>query len=140
MPDGSPVRVEELRVLAVALATTNPGLDLVALFGSTAAGIPRADSDVDIALLGGAFWKDLELGAQLAALLGREPHVVDLAQASDALRFEIARTGVMLWQREPDGWALFQARTALLYFDLAPLIERCAAGVRDRLRREAAHG
>jgi predicted nucleotidyltransferase len=112
----------------------------VALFGSTATGLPRADSDADIAMLGGNFWKDLELGAQLAALLGREPHVVDLAHASDALRFEVARTGILLWQREPDRWALFQARAALFYFDLGPLIERCAAGVRERLRREATHG
>lgn len=140
MVTGVPIPVDELGEVAGRLSGRHPGLRLVLLFGSAATGAPRPDSDVDIAPLGGEFWKDLELGAPLGIIIGREPHVVDLADASDALRFEIARTGLLLWQKEAGLWASFQAGAAIRYFDLKPLVDRCAKGVRERLRREAARG
>jgi predicted nucleotidyltransferase len=126
-----------LRDRTAAGAAANPGLRLVVLFGSVATGKARPDSDADIAVLSGDFWKSLELGSALAAQLGREPHVVDLASASDALRFEVARHGVMLYEAEPFAWPEYQARAAVLYFDLKPIIERCTEGVRARLRAGA---
>jgi predicted nucleotidyltransferase len=129
--------LDALRERAAAGAAQNGGLRLVVLFGSVATGQARPDSDADVAVLGGDSWKALELGSALAAQLGREPHVVDLASASDALRFEVARHGVLLFEAEPNAWAEFQARAALMYFDLKPIIERCAEGVRARLRAEA---
>ena len=107
------------------------------LFGSVAKQTAHAGSDADIGVLGGDFWTALELGAALAALLHREPHVVDLATAPAALRFEIAQNGLLLFEAEPMLFARFQAQAALEYFDLVPLRARCAEGVRKRLRREA---
>lgn len=133
----SALPLDLLRKRAALGAGQNHGLRLVVLFGSVATGKARPDSDADIAILGGDSWKALELGSALAALLGREPHVVDLATASDALRFEVARHGVLLFQAEPFAWPEFQARAALMYFDLKPIIERCTEGVRARLRAEA---
>ena len=129
--------VEPLRAAASAHAGKVPGLRLVVLFGSVANQTARPASDVDIGVLGGDGWKALELGAAVAAVVGREPHVVDLATAPLALRFEIARTALLLLETEPHLFARFQAQAALEYFDLAPLRARCAEGVRRRLRKEA---
>jgi uncharacterized protein len=113
---------------------------LVVLFGSVASGKPRPDSDADIGILGGTLYEQQVLGAQLGATLGREAHVVDLATASEWLSFQVARDGILVHQAEPDAWALFKARAMLEYWDLAPTIGLCAAGVRARLEREARHG
>jgi hypothetical protein len=56
------------------------------------------------------------------------------------LRFEIARDGLPLWQASPEVWPRFQAESAVRYFDLAPVIRRCAEGARRRLEKEARHG
>jgi predicted nucleotidyltransferase len=133
----SALPLDALRQRAAAGARQNSGLSLVVLFGSVATGKARPDSDADIAILGGDSWKALELGSALAAQLKREPHVIDLAGATDLLRFEVARHGVLLFEATPFAWAEFQARAALMYFDLKPIIERCAEGVRARLRAEA---
>lgn len=113
---------------------------LLVIFGSVALGRARADSDVDVGILGGALFEQQALGAEIGGQLGREAHVVDLAAASDWLRFQVARDGVLIYQAEPDAWALFKARAMLDYWDLAPTISLCAAGVRARLEREVGHG
>jgi predicted nucleotidyltransferase len=114
-----------------------PGVTLVVVFGSVPAGRARPDSDVDIGVLGGGFWDQLGLGSELGRRLGREPHVVDLATASDWLRFEVARGGILVFEKEAGTWPAFQAQAAVRYFDLAPMIALCADGVRRRLQREA---
>jgi predicted nucleotidyltransferase len=116
------------------------GVRLVALFGSVARGGARVDSDLDVAVLGGEFWDQLGLGNALATLLGREPHVVDVSAVSDWLRFQVARDGVLVYEASPGSWTEFKARAMVLYWDLAPTIALCAAGVERRLLREARHG
>jgi predicted nucleotidyltransferase len=129
-----------LRAIASEQARAMVGLRLVVLFGSVARGIARADSDVDIGVVGGGFWQQLALGSALAGELGREPHVVDLHHASDVLAYEVARAGVPLFESEPFAWARFQANAASRFFDFQPARERCVAGLRQRLLREAAQG
>jgi len=129
--------ITRLEELARDLARAQPSLRLIVIFGSVVSGTPRVDSDVDIAILGSGFWDGLALASALGAELGREPHAIDLATAPEALKFEVARSGVLLFEREPFDWARFQASAALGFFDLAPLRARCATGVRHRLRREA---
>jgi predicted nucleotidyltransferase len=116
------------------------GVRLVALFGSVAREAARADSDVDVAVLGGEFWDQCGLGSDLGGLLGREPHVVDLQTASDWLRFQVARDGILVFEASSGAWADFKARAMVAYWDLAPTIALCAAGVKQRLLREARHG
>ena len=126
-----------------ALARTcagHAGVRLVALFGSVARGAARADSDVDVAVLGGEFWDQLGLGSKVGGLLGREPHVVDLQTASDWLRFQVARGGLLVCQASPGTWAEFKAQAMIRYWDLAPTIALCAAGVKRRLLHEVRHG
>ncbi|MBI1947999.1 MAG: nucleotidyltransferase domain-containing protein [Deltaproteobacteria bacterium] len=122
------------------LARGYPDARLIVLFGSVARGAAHPGSDVDVAVAGLPFWQALDLGARLGAQLGREPHVVELERASDWLRFLVARDGVLLHQGEPHAWARFQAEAALRWFDLAPIVARCAEGARRALRETRADG
>lgn len=110
---------------------------LIVLFGSVASGTSRPWSDVDVGVIGVSLLRGGQIGAAIAALTGREPHVVDLDAASDHLRFEVARTGLLLHEAEPGTWARFQAEAALRWFDLAPIVALCRAGVERRLLRDA---
>lgn len=112
---------------------------LVVIFGSVARGRSFAWSDVDVGVSGCDFWTGLRLGAAIGAALGRQAHVVDLDRSGDHLRFRAAREGLLV--REVDGaWARFRAEAALRWFDVAPIVVRCAEGARRRLRLEAARG
>jgi predicted nucleotidyltransferase len=115
------------------VAQRYPEARLVVLFGSVARGEAVPWSDADVGVSGLPFWRGLELGAELGALVGREVHVVDLETASEALCFAVARDGSLVAQGAPDAWACFQAAAALRYFDLQPIIARCAEGARRAL-------
>jgi predicted nucleotidyltransferase len=128
---------DQLCEVAAREAKAAGGIELVVLFGSVVAGRPRQDSDADIGILGGEFWAQLELGSAVAAELGREPHVVDLRAAPEVLAYEIARSGLLLFERERFGWARFQARAAARFFDFQPAHELCVAAAKARLVREA---
>jgi len=133
--------VSELPLDPLRLAAARyPGARLVVLFGSVARGTAAAWSDLDIGVSGLDTWSALELGAELGELLGREPHVVDLDEASDWLRYRVAEDGVLLLEAEEGTWARYVARAMLGYFDLAPIIELCAEGARQALARGASHG
>lgn len=88
----------------------------------------------------GASFGISSIGNEMAALLGRDPHVVEIHATSDWLRFQIAHDGVLVYEATPGLWTQFKARAMVLYWDLAPTIALCAAGVKRRLLREAHHG
>ena len=134
-----PLPIDLLKATALAAASSHPEVQLIVLFGSVARGQPRPDSDADIAILGGGLWQMQDVATKVAAALGRDADVVDLGAASELLRFYAARDGVLLYERQQESWARFQADAAVRYFDLAPLRELCAQGVRRRLAREAKH-
>jgi uncharacterized protein len=114
-----------------------PGVELVVAFGSVARGQARPDSDVDVGVWGGGFWGQLAIGTDIGRRIDKEPHVVDLAVASEWLRFQIARDGFLLYEGKPGAWNEFKAQAMLRYWDVAPIIALTAAGVRRRLLREA---
>ncbi len=132
-------RTNELRRASAGLVDV-PDVRLVVLFGSVARGNARPDSDADIGILGGGFWPQLELGSRIAALLQREAHVVDLAAAGELLRFEVARDGACIFERENDVWLRFRAEAMIAYWDFEPIMRICAEGARRRLMKEAGLG
>jgi predicted nucleotidyltransferase len=117
-----------------------PSTRLVVLFGSVVRGTPLPWSDVDVGVLGGSWLEQLKLGAALGRSIGREPHVVDLERAPEALRQEIARQGLLVREAAPGIWSDYRAQSFVRWFDVAPLRRRCAEGVRRRLREEARRG
>src|SRR5262249_36296864 len=92
-----------------AAASGYPEARLVAIFGSVARGRPLPWSDVDVGILGCPFWRGVALGRQIGDILEREPHVVELDTAPDALRYRISADGVLLHEAEPGLWASWRA-------------------------------
>jgi predicted nucleotidyltransferase len=117
-----------------------PGVRLVVVFGSVARGKAFPDSDVDVAVMSGGFWDQLELGTKVGALLQREAHVVDLATAGEMLRYLVAREGIPIFEVDPTAWPRFQAEAAIGYFDFEPTLKLCAEAARRRVRAEAGLG
>jgi predicted nucleotidyltransferase len=107
---------------------------LVVLFGSVSRDAPMPWSDVDVAVLGVEFWRGLELGSRIGALLHREPHVVDLAAASSWLRYLVAKDGVLLHEDGPGLWHRFRANAFVQWFDVQPIVALCAEGARRALQ------
>ncbi len=91
-------------------------LELVALFGSVATGKARPDSDIDLAVLLDNAALDADEGRSAATALIRDiltflgtsrVDLVILNRADSLLRFQVARTGRPLYQRERGAFADF---------------------------------
>ena len=118
-----------------------PAVRLAVLFGSAATRTERPASDLDVGV-------SLEHGAQrspsvavaLERAAGRPVDLIWLDEAPPLLRFEIARHGVLLVERVPQGWSDFRAHAMIDWWDWAPtarMMHRVAAA---RLKEEARRG
>jgi hypothetical protein len=82
---------------------------------------------------------DVDGVAQRAA--ARRPiDLVRLDTAPPLLRFEIARTGRVLVEREEHGWADFRAHAMIDWWDWAPTARMMHATMAARLREETRRG
>lgn len=138
-------------------------VQLAVHFGSTAAGNVGPQSDVDIGIRFEAFGPDPEasgpdseasgpdfelanqdlfqqIEVRLGKVVGRPVDLIDLDVAPPQLRFEIARSGVVLLERVPHAWADFRARAMISWWDWAPTARIFHAAAADRLRRQVRHG
>lgn len=111
------------------------------MFGSTARGARRPDSDVDVAieLRAGAPRNVGTLGgliARLESAVGAPIDLVLLDEAPPALAYRVFRDGEVVMDREHAVLTARKARAILAYLDFRPVEERCAAGV----LRSAARG
>ncbi len=116
------------------------GVRLAVLFGSTARGQTGAHSDLDVGVLGPAPEHLSQLQVSLARATGRVVDVIDLDQAPPLLRFEIARDGQVLVEREPHLWSNFKARAMVDWWDWAPIARRFHAAAAARLREQGRSG
>ena len=127
--------------LVARLQTTlrdSPHLRLAVLFGSAAAGASRVDSDLDIAILPASGGLDVAGEAALRARLTRVGRAdVDLIRldevGSTLLRWQIATTGVPLFEAHPGAFARFRAEAAAEYIDFAPALAHHGDIFRRRL-------
>jgi hypothetical protein len=102
-----------------------PEVKLAVLFGSTARRQARPRFRVE---------------AELGRAASREVDTVLLDDAPPLLRFEIARDGILLFEREDYLWTSFKARAMVDWWDWAPTHRMIAAGVAKRLREQVGHG
>jgi predicted nucleotidyltransferase len=78
---------------------------LIMLFGSAATGQMRADSDIDLAYLNDQDMPAYDLfmlSQQLASVLGRDVHLVDLNQVTTVLQAQVIDKGKVILDREPN--------------------------------------
>lgn len=104
------------------------------LHGSRATGHAHAGSDWDLGVLGGA-GLDLDgLRVALTEALGTDDvDLVDLAHATALLRFEAARGGRCVFERQPGAFEAFVLEATLFWCDIEPVLRRAHADVLDRL-------
>lgn len=119
-----------------------PEIRLAVLFGSTARGSDTACSDVDLGVLledddPSQLW---DIDVAVAGGLRRTVDLVDLRRAPPLLRFEIAREGRPLIEREEGEWTRFKVRAMLDWWDWAPYARRFHALAAQRLREEIQRG
>ena len=100
------------------LSTAIPELRLLVLFGSTARGRARARSDVDLGVqCDGVADRDALFVAISPRLGTGRIDIVDLRRAPPLLSFQIARTGRLLFEREPGAFRAFQSLASRRYGD-----------------------
>jgi len=133
--------MEPVETLREALAGI-PEVRLAVLFGSAGRGQARPGSDLDVLV---ALEPDTdELRRAVSAALGRavrgQVDVVHAADAKPLLRFEIARDGVVLAEREPGAWTDFKTRAMLDWWDWAPYARLLQAAAVRRLRERVDRG
>lgn len=110
------------------------GVAYALLFGSSARGTRRPDSDADIAIeLAADAPRDVRVLGRLAARLesaaGRPIDLVLLDEAPAPLAYRVFRDGYLLVERDHGALVARKARVLLDYLDFKPLEDRCAAGV-----------
>ena len=117
------------------------GLDMVVVFGSQATGRARPGSDVDVAVrLIRRDWDDVEgeldLVSELAGAFGGngDIDVAFLNGASPLLLFEVARTGIPVYQRKPTTFFEFQSYAARRYYDHRKFLDWQSAYLKKRVR------
>jgi uncharacterized protein len=111
-----------------------PGVAYALLFGSSARGRARLDSDADIAIeLTAGAPRDVHalgrLSARLESVAGRRVDLVLLDETPAPLAYRIFRDGRLLVERDHSALVARKARALLDYLDFKPVEERCSAGV-----------
>jgi len=115
-----------------------PSLLAIYVFGSTASGLARADSDLDLAILADGdleparLW---EIGQTLDS--GRDIDLVDLGKASTVMRMQVIGNGRRVFCADLPRCEGFED---LVYSDYARLNEERAGILEDVARRRRIHG
>jgi predicted nucleotidyltransferase len=114
-------------------------VDVLVLFGSRVGGSARANSDVDVAI--GLSGRSAEIRRAVVVAFARAVHLpVDVSfldTAPSQLRFEMARSGVLVFERTHGAWARERARAMVDWWDWAPLARRIHDRAITRLRAKA---
>lgn len=118
-----------------------PPLQLAILFGSRARGAARPDSDIDLAILpvdpALSLRDESLLVANLEHATGARVDVVRLDHAAAALRWRIARDGIVLLSVPPQAAPRFLARAGIEHDELRELESDAMRRYRARLARAA---
>jgi uncharacterized protein len=131
---------EDLERKARAVLLGGPPLRLGLLFGSAVKGTLHPESDIDVAILPQdpelSLTAELDLAARLTRALGRTADVVRLDRASTMLRWEVARSGILLVASSPLERIRFQAAAASEHADFAEALRPVLERYRRRLAGE----
>ena len=119
-----------------------PSVRLAVAFGSAARGEDHARSDLDLGLLLEPDSLERRREAEVTAgrAARRRVDIVYLGEAPPLLRFEIARDGRVLLERQPRLWTAFKARAMIDWWDWGPTARKMHTAYLQRLREQVASG
>jgi predicted nucleotidyltransferase len=116
-----------------------PPLQLAILFGSRARGTARPDSDIDLAILpvepALSLRDESLLVANLEHATGAPVDLVRVDHAAPALRWRIARDGIVLLSMPPQAAPRFLARAGIEHDELRELETEAMRRYRARAKR-----
>ena len=105
------------------IAASTPGLSLLVLHGSRARGDAHDRSDWDFAYVAEATMDPDALLAALVETLGADRiDLVNLASAGALLRFRVAETGSLIFERQPRTFERFRLDAIDTWCDLVPVL------------------
>ena len=107
----------------------DPAVSLAVAFGSVAKGDQGPDSDIDLGIRFDSDDRVERIEIELGRSTRRRVDVVLLDEAPPLLRFEIAKDGIVLVEREKHAWADFRARAMLDWWDWAPVARTIEDGL-----------
>ncbi len=129
-----------LRETLEAALRGEPDVSLAVLFGSASRSAAGPASDLDVGVVVKGPRPLAALAVKLERATGRRVDLVDLAQAPPLLRFEIARDGQLLVERQPHLWSDVKARALVDWWDWAPMARLFSSAAAARLRRQVTDG
>ena len=111
------------------------GLRIVLLFGSAVSGKTHKKSDTDLAFLFDKPVDILALTNRVIRLLHTDNvDVVDLRRASPLLKFSAAKSGMLLYEREPGMFNEFYSLAFRMYVDTRKLRDAQAKAIQQFLK------
>ena len=112
----------------------DPGLRLIILFGSVATNKMHKRSDIDLAFLFDDFVDTIDLTNKVSRLLQTDSiDVIDARKASPLLKFSIARSGILIYEREKGMFNEFYSLAFRRYIDVRKLRTARESYIRDFL-------
>lgn len=136
-----PMVPTDLLDAARSVVAQGPPLLLAAIFGSAARGALRPDSDLDVAIVPVdadlPLAAELDLQAALSRATGREVDLVRLDRAPTLVRWQVARGGVVVFEKTDGEWPRFVAAAAIEHADFAESLAPAAELYRRRLAESA---
>ncbi len=128
---------KEISAILVQVVEQYPSIQLAILYGSTAQGTVRLDSDIDLAVAAGDKQELdqtvlIDLSVDASKRTSREVQVRDIARAQGLFLKEIMTKGVVIYQTDPTVRGHLIVRMLDFVEDFLPLVSMIRTAKRER--------
>ncbi|HOV80729.1 MAG TPA: nucleotidyltransferase domain-containing protein [Bacillota bacterium] len=109
------------------------------IFGSYAEGVPRPDSDVDLAVLlekipGNTLKYRIELMEDTRKIIGLNTEIIILNEVSLLLQFQVIQKGMVIFEKNAEKRAVFEMHTAGRYYDYKRYFDFHTSQLAERIK------
>lgn len=109
------------------------------IFGSYAEGVPRSDSDVDLAVLlellpGDTLKYRLDMMDETRRIIKKNTDIIILNEAPRLLQFQVIQKGRVIFERDGDKRALFEMSVASRYYDYKRYFDYYTRQLAERIK------
>lgn len=109
------------------------------IFGSYAEGVPRPDSDVDLAVLleklpGDTLKYRLDLMEETQKIIKLYTEIIVLNEAPRLLQFQVIQKGKVIYERSAEKRAIFEMRAAGRYYDYKRYFDFHTSQLAERIK------